>query len=403
MHARWYQPTTGTFASRDTATLGSDPSVQTNRYTYGNASPLTNTDPTGHGAYCSNCPAPPVQNMPGYMCTNGICVRPDVTERWWNDYVNSPGFDYYNNPQLSDDEVKRLGYKYMPNGRPVDQPNFWFADEDVQNAYMERWSPLLSDRDLAFNWVSVGGMDSMAKMLEAARKNAGARGGGRQSAKNKFQKKDARIPTCVSQGKNQYNCPDFPYFRYYMFFLQYEKTILYAAKEHGIDPAALMATLIYENLWLEPKTGPIAHLLPGDSHGVAQMQIPTADRLLRRYYKNTLAKIYKTPAEIKNMLIDNIQLSIRLAAAYMRYLKETYRLPDGRGGSRPLNDWKAAVAYAITPEDYVAWKSGKIKPKYPEWQKRESYVYGWVGDAAREYWACLKAHCHYYLQDQDRD
>ncbi|MFI6706607.1 LamG-like jellyroll fold domain-containing protein [Nonomuraea sp. NPDC050478] len=48
MHARWYQPGTGTFASRDTATLNPNPSVQANRYTYANASPLTGTDPTGH-------------------------------------------------------------------------------------------------------------------------------------------------------------------------------------------------------------------------------------------------------------------------------------------------------------------------------------------------------------------
>jgi RHS repeat-associated protein len=48
MHARWYQPGTGAFTSRDTATLDPNPSVQANRYTYANASPLTGTDPTGH-------------------------------------------------------------------------------------------------------------------------------------------------------------------------------------------------------------------------------------------------------------------------------------------------------------------------------------------------------------------
>ncbi|WP_165959580.1 polymorphic toxin-type HINT domain-containing protein [Nonomuraea longispora] len=48
MHARWYQPGTGTFTSRDTMTLNPNPSVQANRYTYANASPLTGTDPTGH-------------------------------------------------------------------------------------------------------------------------------------------------------------------------------------------------------------------------------------------------------------------------------------------------------------------------------------------------------------------
>ncbi|MEV6153644.1 RHS repeat-associated core domain-containing protein [Nonomuraea sp. NPDC052129] len=48
MHARWYQSGSGAFASRDTWTLPSDPSVQANRYTYANAAPLTGVDPTGH-------------------------------------------------------------------------------------------------------------------------------------------------------------------------------------------------------------------------------------------------------------------------------------------------------------------------------------------------------------------
>ncbi|WP_344496141.1 polymorphic toxin-type HINT domain-containing protein [Nonomuraea monospora] len=48
MHARWYQPGTGTFTSRDTWTLTPDPSIHANRYTYGAGSPLLTTDPSGH-------------------------------------------------------------------------------------------------------------------------------------------------------------------------------------------------------------------------------------------------------------------------------------------------------------------------------------------------------------------
>lgn len=50
MHARWYQPGTGRFASRDTMTLEPFPSVQANRYTYANANPLLYADPSGHAA-----------------------------------------------------------------------------------------------------------------------------------------------------------------------------------------------------------------------------------------------------------------------------------------------------------------------------------------------------------------
>ncbi|MET9243032.1 polymorphic toxin-type HINT domain-containing protein [Nonomuraea sp. NPDC003709] len=48
MHARWYQPGTGAFTSRDDWTLPSSPSAQANRYIYGNANPLAYQDPTGH-------------------------------------------------------------------------------------------------------------------------------------------------------------------------------------------------------------------------------------------------------------------------------------------------------------------------------------------------------------------
>ncbi|MGJ6967826.1 LamG-like jellyroll fold domain-containing protein [Streptosporangium sp. G11] len=48
MHARWYQPGTGAFTSRDDWTLNPQPSVQANRYTYVNASPLVGVDPSGH-------------------------------------------------------------------------------------------------------------------------------------------------------------------------------------------------------------------------------------------------------------------------------------------------------------------------------------------------------------------
>ncbi|MFD1661856.1 DNRLRE domain-containing protein [Streptomyces caeni] len=48
MAARWYDPATGGFSSRDTWTLNPVPSINANRYGYGNGDPLTTTDPSGH-------------------------------------------------------------------------------------------------------------------------------------------------------------------------------------------------------------------------------------------------------------------------------------------------------------------------------------------------------------------
>ncbi|MGW9198545.1 RHS repeat-associated core domain-containing protein [Micromonospora chersina] len=47
-HARWYNPATGSFTSRDTWTIGPDPVSQANRYSYGNSNAVLNTDPSGH-------------------------------------------------------------------------------------------------------------------------------------------------------------------------------------------------------------------------------------------------------------------------------------------------------------------------------------------------------------------
>ncbi|WP_329085406.1 LamG-like jellyroll fold domain-containing protein [Streptosporangium sp. NBC_01469] len=55
MHARWYQPGTGTFSSRDDWTLNPNPSIQGNRYTYANGTPLATTDPTGHWPWNPEC------------------------------------------------------------------------------------------------------------------------------------------------------------------------------------------------------------------------------------------------------------------------------------------------------------------------------------------------------------
>lgn len=48
MGARWYDPTLGTFLTRDTLTLPLNTAGSMNRYTYGNGNPVSTVDPTGH-------------------------------------------------------------------------------------------------------------------------------------------------------------------------------------------------------------------------------------------------------------------------------------------------------------------------------------------------------------------
>ncbi|WP_166665506.1 polymorphic toxin-type HINT domain-containing protein [Kribbella caucasensis] len=50
MGARWYDPDSGTFTSRDTISYSGGSSTTANKYLYGNANPLTNYDPTGNYA-----------------------------------------------------------------------------------------------------------------------------------------------------------------------------------------------------------------------------------------------------------------------------------------------------------------------------------------------------------------
>ncbi|MEV0346075.1 LamG-like jellyroll fold domain-containing protein [Nonomuraea sp. NPDC050680] len=66
MHARWYQPGTATFASRDTWTLPSGPSIQANRYTYGNGNPAVYSDSSGHSPdpRCYRAVSIPVVGVP---------------------------------------------------------------------------------------------------------------------------------------------------------------------------------------------------------------------------------------------------------------------------------------------------------------------------------------------------
>ncbi|MBT2230517.1 RHS repeat-associated core domain-containing protein [Nonomuraea sp. NEAU-A123] len=183
MHARWYQPGTGAFTSRDTATLNPSPSVQANRYTYANASPLTGTDPTGHSTVISgdavggtwNSPyTPGIDNQTAidYYAQHGIvqatgagsglcigscgsignysggaiacdiwgCAGAEVDPSYLREFELEKEKKFW----FGDDELKRLGWKVMHNGRPVEKGvPYWKMSKEAQEYFLELYVPYL--------------------------------------------------------------------------------------------------------------------------------------------------------------------------------------------------------------------------------------------------------------------
>jgi RHS repeat-associated protein len=195
MHARWYQPGTGTFTSRDTATLAPNPSVQANRYTYANASPLTGTDPTGHytvigsgaiaGPGNSYTPGTDNQTAAGVYAEYGIlagsssgnsggtcigscygggsavddtCVRMGfcgmpvevIDPNWLNQVEWNPGF--------SEEEARRVNVvaEGLGAGRDTPDDDFWASNseaaQEARRIFSEIYDPMDPDQDEKSLW-----------------------------------------------------------------------------------------------------------------------------------------------------------------------------------------------------------------------------------------------------------
>ncbi|WP_113698467.1 RHS repeat-associated core domain-containing protein [Nonomuraea lactucae] len=177
MHARWYQPGAGAFTSRDTVTLNPNPSVQANRYTYANASPLTGIDPTGHyttqldgwgGAHDPQSGAGTATHYTelsaGIVASSGDaggkCIGScgigqigggAIACDPWGCYAADvdPSVVVDSSPLFSDEEAKRIGV--MPNGRPAPK-DYWKQNKKVRQKFMANWRSDLSDEELAILW-----------------------------------------------------------------------------------------------------------------------------------------------------------------------------------------------------------------------------------------------------------
>ncbi|MGI5274205.1 LamG-like jellyroll fold domain-containing protein [Nonomuraea sp. CA-218870] len=402
MHARWYQPVTGTFTSRDTATLNPRPSVQANRYTYANAAPLTGIDPTGHyttstglgtdsgsgysGAGCSigylclgagggdalnggfKSPGTGYGDISAYAGTtmsygggcvdssSSICHETYVNERWWSDLINSPGYDYDSSPLMSDEEAKRIGV--MNNGRPVDQPFFWddAVSEEVRNAYMAGWYPEADDIRLMNNWALAGGAMATAHLYAS-----GGYAGGPIYSPKKL---------------------EFKYYDTYKRLLRYHKTIAKAATNHGINKNVLTAVLLWEINqkankygawsqfadWVFGNLGDRKNQGAGVSVGIAQLEIYKVRMMMMKHYGKKEWE-GKTIGEYAEQAF-NPNRAIHLAAAWLAHLKENVWYMKG-GVKHYLDDREAAIAYCgcsgVTVDNPISGNTKLTTTKFRAW------------------------------------
>ncbi|MFE0154675.1 RHS repeat-associated core domain-containing protein [Nonomuraea sp. NPDC059007] len=190
MHARWYQPGTGTFTSRDTATLNPNPSVQANRYTYANASPLTGIDPTGHATASTGlqhnvegisrdelCRTPSqfyrceeilmgdsdilaytgtgVPSGGGYVCSGSICSETFTGQQWWSGYIQSPEY-ILSLPDWDEGEAARIGVvpTGLGKGRPAPK-GYWKASAAKRQMFADAYDPSRSQKELERLWSSI--------------------------------------------------------------------------------------------------------------------------------------------------------------------------------------------------------------------------------------------------------
>ncbi|WP_157250742.1 LamG-like jellyroll fold domain-containing protein [Nonomuraea typhae] len=342
MHARWYQPGTGTFTSRDTATLTPMPSVQANRYTYANASPLTGIDPTGHATASTGLEYGGGGGYTGDVCAIGsglqrcgvsspsgggegviACSGPGLDICGAGDFSSAAELDpkwYYENfvvptlPNISDEEAKRAGA--MPNGMPA-PPGFWEmnAEERAEFTAFASWMNFLNPSITEEKLLGTG---------TALASNAP----GSMRMKPSTRKKPS-------------------YYETYKNLLKDRDKIARAASYYKVDKVYLTAVLIYEMNRIETElyrrhgniTSIVTFMWKGwdGSYGLAQLEPYKIQLAHKHYFKKDI-----TAKQALRMLRKDPYGS---AAMYMRYLRDTVRVQNKNGTWRRMTWAETAVAY----------------------------------------------------------
>ncbi|MET7335581.1 RHS repeat-associated core domain-containing protein [Nonomuraea sp. NPDC005650] len=445
MHARWYQPGTGTFTSRDTATLTPNPSVQANRYTYANASPLTGTDPTGHytvidsgslsGAGYGSSGSSGYTTIPagsysssgssgGGQCIGscyggggavdssndmigGCLACVNAGEASWNFAEEDVTKWYFENyvlpslPSFSDEEAKRINVMAISGMTAPD--DYWelTGEQRADFARLASWinflDPSITEQELlGISPPSKRGSSGTSGVMTASSRGIKGKNMLFSPMRDPALNKDPRKKSEAS------------FYQYYKLLIPYRKKIENAARFYKVDRIYLTATLLYElnreetQAYMKNNKGVtfltlLAKGMTG-SFGLPQLEP----------YKVAMAhkeRFGKAISE-KNALKMIIRDPIGAAALWMWYLHKTVNIPTAGGGTRKMTWAETAVAYCgcsgatqsasnkkWSTKKLEAWLSGNAK--YPDTTSREEAARrwaamgenGWSYLAALEFWA----------------
>jgi RHS repeat-associated protein len=108
MGARWYEPGTGTFTSRDTVNYSQGDSILANKYTYGAGDPMSNNDPTGNWPSCGWC-----KKAASAVSTAWHATTSAVSTAWH--YTVSAGSWLYNQAKAGVSSLVRAGKNLVKN------------------------------------------------------------------------------------------------------------------------------------------------------------------------------------------------------------------------------------------------------------------------------------------------
>ncbi|MFG6200814.1 RHS repeat-associated core domain-containing protein [Nonomuraea sp. JJY05] len=417
MHARWYQPGTSTFTSRDTAALNPRPSVQANRYTYANASPVTGTDPTGHYTVIDggSIATPGNSSSSGVdyqTATNiyaqfgiiigggnssksggGTCIGScyggggavevctaclTAGEATWN-FAEDGSMDWYfenyvlpSLPSFSDEEAKRIGV--MTNGMTA-PADYWKMSAKERAALTDfiSWvnfvNPSITEKDL----LGIGRPESNSAM------------GGRLSSNARSNRLGAYRAKPIGGGPSSGAAPKVPskqsIYDKYKAVAKYRGDIEKAANKQGISKYVLAAVLMWESTHATEGHGPGVLVAVHDegwnaSLGIGQLEAYKARWMLIKYYSHERDWTKATLADVMKQLANPVR-AIHITAAWMKHLKQNIVVTDADTGiTRHISDKEAAYAYCGCSGVVFRNKDGSVNYPVPLYDKFRIWVQG---------------------------